>query len=111
MYKLCKTEQSANRQREIEKCFLDILRHKHYEEITITEICQKINLPRKSFYRYFDGKEGVVQSLINHVMMDYNATYTNINGKDITLKDEFEAFFNFWKENNYEIKVYLSILF
>ena len=100
MYKLCKTEQSAIRQREIENCLIDILRTKHYEDITITEICQKMNMPRKSFYRYFDGKEGLVQSLINHIMMDYNAIHININGVDSTLKEEFCSFFNFWKDNS-----------
>lgn len=99
MYKLCKTEQSASRQREIENCLIDILRTKHYEDITITEICQKMNMPRKSFYRYFDGKEGVVQSLINHIMMDYNAAHIDVNNKnDITLKGEFEVFFSYWKD-------------
>lgn len=99
MYKLCKTEQSAQRQREIEECFLEILRHKHYEEVTITEICKKMNMPRKSFYRYFDGKEGIIQSMINHLMMDYNSIQTEINNKDgITLQGEFEMFFRFWKE-------------
>ncbi len=98
MYKLCKTEQSATRQREIENCLIDILRTKHYEDITITEICQKMNMPRKSFYRYFDGKEGVVQSLINHIMTDYNVAQIGMNNpKEHTLKEEFDVFFNFWK--------------
>ena len=98
MYKLCKTEQSATRQREIENCLVDILRTRHYEDITITEICQKMNMPRKSFYRYFDGKEGIVQSLVNHLMMDYNEVHVDTNNKnDITIKGEFEVYFGFWK--------------
>ena len=99
MYKLCKTEQSANRQREIENCLVGILYTKHYEDITITEICEKMNMPRKSFYRYFDGKDAVVQSLINHVILDYNSIQ-NIFGRNdaVTLKSEFELFFKFWKE-------------
>ena len=100
MYKLCKTEQSAKRQREIEKCLLELLLVKHYEDITITEICEKMNMPRKSFYRYFDGKEGVKQSLIYHTMMDYNSIHIVVNNRDaITIKGEFETFFEFWKEN------------
>ena len=107
MYKLCKTEQSANRQREIENCLVDILRTKHYEDITITEIFKKMNMPRKSFYRYFDGKEGVIQSLINHLMMDYNTAHIDVNNKNnITIKGEFEVFFSFWKDK----KEILSIL-
>lgn len=100
MYKLCKTEQSAKRQREIENCLLELLLTKHYEDITITEICDKMNMPRKSFYRYFDGKEGVKQSLINHTMMDYNTVKSVVNKRDsVTIRDEFQAFFEFWKEH------------
>ena len=55
MYKLCKTEQSVRRQREIENCLFDILKEKKYDEITITELCERMNIPRKAFYRYFDG--------------------------------------------------------
>ena len=79
MYKLCKTEQSAKRQRDIENCLLELLSTRRYEDVTITEICEKMNMPRKSFYRYFDGKEGVMQSLIQHTMMDYNAVSNVMN--------------------------------
>lgn len=99
MYKLCKTEQSANRQREIEKCLVEILKNKHYDDVTVTEICEKMNIPRKSFYRYFDGKEGIIHSMINHLMMDYNIIRSHTNSKDdITLKGEFAVFFKFWKD-------------
>ena len=98
MYKLCKTEQSASRQREIEDCFLEILRYTHYEDVTITEICQKMNMPRKSFYRYFDGKDGIIQSMIHHLMMEYNSAQIEVNGAEgVTLKKEFDVFFGFWK--------------
>ena len=99
MYKLCKTEQSATRQREIEKCFFEIIKGKHYEEVTITEICQKMNMPRKSFYRYFDGKDAIIQSMINHVILDYNSFCRNEANRpeQATLKSEFEMFFTFWK--------------
>ena len=98
MYKLCKTEQSAQRQREIEECFLDLLRYNHYEDVTITEICKKMNMPRKSFYRYFDGKDGIVQSMINHLVIEYGSTQIQVNGMEgVTLKKEFDVYFGFWK--------------
>ena len=71
MYKLCKTEQSAKRQREIENCLFEIMKGKHYEEITITEICERMSMPRKAFYRYFDSKEDALSALIDHSMAEY----------------------------------------
>ena len=72
MYKLCKTEESANRQREIERTLLRLMIDKHYDDITVSEICIEANIPRKSFYRYFDGKEGVKQALLYHTLSEFS---------------------------------------
>ena len=46
MYKLCKTERSAKRQREIEHALLDLMTERHYETISVTELCEKMVMPR-----------------------------------------------------------------
>ena len=98
MYKLCKTEQSTTRQREIEKILLDLMLKKHYDEISVSEICEAANMPRKSFYRYFDGKEGVKQSLLQHTMTDFSAFQDGRRTKNMrTIHEEFEDMFIFWK--------------
>ena len=51
MYKLCKTEQSARRQRELEQGLLAAMSTHQYEEITVSDLCDQMNIPRKSFYR------------------------------------------------------------
>ena len=97
MYKLCKTEQSNKRQREIEEVFLNLMLEKHYDDITVSEICDKMNLPRKSFYRYFDGKEGVKQAILYHTFSDFNIFYITNNSDKSKLYEEFETLFYFWK--------------
>ena len=72
MYKLCKTEQSAKRQREIEGALFDLLMKKSYSDITVTEICDVLSMPRKAFYRYFDSKDDTLYALIEHTMAEYN---------------------------------------
>ena len=98
MYKLCKTEQSAKRQREIEYCLFEMLKKKNYEDITITELCERLDMPRKAFYRYFDSKDDSLLALIEHKMHDYSGFDCNENKKR-TAKDELENFFLFWYEN------------
>ena len=56
MYKLCKTEQSAQRQRSLEEGLLPAMKTKRYEEITISDLCSQMEIPRKSFYRYFPAR-------------------------------------------------------
>ena len=99
MYKLCKTEQSAKRQREIENCLFEILKDKKYEEITITELCDKMNIPRKAFYRYFDSKDDALAAMIDHSMSEYNGFSVDRSGETKrSLVSELEEYFRFWYE-------------
>ena len=97
MYKLCKTEQSAQRQKDIEKALFSMLEKKNYTDITITEICINLNMPRKTFYRYFDSKDDALFALIEHTMLDYNLfNQKNTDNLDRTLKRKIQGFLNFW---------------
>ena len=99
MYKLCKTEQSARRQREIEHCVFEIMKEKHFDEITITEICERMTMPRKAFYRYFDSKEDALAALIDHSMSEYNGFSVDRSGETRrSLILELEEYFIFWYE-------------
>lgn len=97
MYKLCKIEQSSKRQREIEGVLLHLMLEKRYDDISVSEICERANMPRKSFYRYFDGKDGAMQSLLYHTMMELDVIRVSQNSAERTLKEDFEDFFVFWK--------------
>ncbi len=97
MYKLCKTEQSAKRQRDIENALLDLMSKKSYTEISITELCEKLSMPRKTFYRYFDSKEDTLYALIEHTMTEYQ-DFAAAPSKDgiRTLMGETENYYSFW---------------
>lgn len=97
MYKLCKTEQSAARQRQLEEGLLLTMSAMRYEDITVSDLCGRIGVPRKTFYRYFDSKDGALHALLDHTLMQYegfNAVY--LFGEARTLQRELEQFFQFW---------------
>ena len=100
MYKLCKTEESSRRQREIEEILLNLMTEKSFDDITVSEICQAASMPRKSFYRYFDGKDGIIQSILYHTMTDFQTFTSQFSEEKRTLRGEFEQFFLFWKEKS-----------
>ena len=106
MYKLCKTEESSKRQREIEEILVKLMLEKHYDEISVSEICDAANIPRKSFYRYFDGKEGVKQALLVHTLSEFNSFRSTTNRADSKLREEFEGFFAFWKSKREFIEAF-----
>ena len=99
MYKLCKSEQSAARQHQLEQGLLEMMAAKRYDEISISELCDRMSIPRKSFYRYFNGKDGALQALIDHTLMEF-AEYTAVyrQGKTRTIHLDLESFFQFWIE-------------
>ena len=87
------------RQREIENVLFETLKKKNYEDITITELCEKLNMPRKAFYRYFDGKDSAVTALIEHKMLEYDGFDPSAMMEKRTINKEIERFFTFWYEN------------
>lgn len=97
MYKLCKTEQSAKRQRELERGLLAAMATHHYDEISVSDLCDQINIPRKSFYRYFSSKDGALHALIDHTLLEYEGFLgaEQLPGKR-TYQSDLERFFQFW---------------
>ena len=107
MYKLCKTEQSAKRQKQLEQGLLEMMKTVHYDEIMVIDLCNQLGIPRKAFYRYFTGKEGALHALIDHTMMEYEGfSQTKQQGKRRNLQLELESFFQFWEEH----RVFLDAL-
>lgn len=99
MYKMCKTEQSARRQRELELGLLEAMKTQRYEDISISELCGTLGIPRKTFYRYFDSKDGALYGLIDHTLLDYEGfNFGYLNSGKRTLQRELEQFFLFWLE-------------
>lgn len=98
MYKLCKTEQSAARQRELEQGLLTAMATQHYDEISVSDLCQQIGIPRKAFYRYFSGKDGALHALIDHTLLEYEGFGAGRRpmGQRTTGSD-LETYFLFWQ--------------
>jgi AcrR family transcriptional regulator len=98
MYKLCKTEQSAKRQRQLEQGLLSMMTSTQYEQISVSDLCDHMQVPRKSFYRYFASKDGALHALIDHTLMEYegiNLVYRR--GEKRTILLELTQFFQFWR--------------
>lgn len=70
MYKQCKTVKSAKRQREIAKSMVALMASTPYDDITVTALCEYLDMPRKSFYRYFDAKEDVLNAFMDNLLSE-----------------------------------------
>ena len=99
MYKFCKTEQSFQRQRELEQGLLDMMVHHRFEEISVSDLCDRMGIPRKSFYRYFSSKDGALHALLDHTLMEFYDTGSIEGLRGGTPIGDLERFFLFWEEN------------
>ena len=98
MYKLCKSEQSAQRQRQLEEGLLRVMNVTSFEDITISDLCQQLGIPRKSFYRYFSSKDGALHALIDHTLMEYEQFNAARPADSRSLNRDLETYFLFWLE-------------
>ncbi len=98
MYKNCQTEYSAARQHRVEQQLLKELAQRHYEDITVSDLCRSTGISRKSFYRYFSGKQGVLEALLDHTILQADKAI------DIGLSENVSAVltvaFRFWKDQS-----------
>ena len=99
MYKLCKTEQSAMRQRKLEQGLQQAMLAQQYEDISISDLCDRLGIPRKSFYRYFSSKDGALAALLDHTLMEFEQSASHRDKPNAgTAIGDLERYFIFWHE-------------
>lgn len=99
MYKKCATETSAARQRQLEQGLLAAMSKRRYEEITVSDLCQELGIPRKSFYRYFSGKEGALHALIDHTILEFESEEApRLRGREDVFREGITSFIRFWQK-------------
>lgn len=93
MAKTCITEQSARRQRWIENGLLELMLRRTFDEITVSDLCRHLELPRRSFYRYFRDLPDVLDSLLEHTFQDMA-----VSSQSMSL-EEFAENYRYWLEH------------
>lgn len=96
MYKICQTEQSSKRQRAIENGLLALMCKRRYEDISISDLCAYLDIPRKTFYRYFSSKDGALYALMDHTMMDFQLEENHAVPRVESAPGDLDHFFSFW---------------
>ena len=78
---------------------MQLLRKRRYEDITVSDLCEYMQIPRKSFYRYFSGKDGALYALIDHMLADFFEMPGDSKKGKGTAVGDLDQFFTFWYEN------------
>lgn len=61
------TKTTERAKKNISSAFLQILLEKDFEEVSITNICEKAMITRATFYKYFDGKYDIADFAIKKI--------------------------------------------
>lgn len=97
MYKLCKTEESTSRQKLLEEGLLQAMKSQPIENISVSNLCKKLGVPRNTFYRYFSDKESALLSLIDHTLIESNRnSFFKWKGSSKVELSDLETFFTYW---------------
>jgi len=100
MYKTCHTEESSRRQRALEQGLLKVLKTQSYRKLTLTALCRHLEVPRKTFYRYFPTKDDCLVALIDHTLSDCNdLALKGWNGSTALDEGVQLQFFRYWLEH------------
>ena len=97
MYKICKTTASIERQKQFELTLIHMMETQSFENITVTALCNKMNVPRKAFYRYFDSMEDVLDAFLHEIIA---GAYIHLD-----VYPELDKFFQYWKDQKYILDV------
>ncbi len=69
-YRNCSSTRAIQQQSIFENSLLEVMSAKKYADITVTDIANHAGLSRKSFYHYFDGKDGCLKALVDHTVQN-----------------------------------------
>ena len=102
MVRQCKTERAARRQQAIQESLLELM-GMPYENITITAISEKANVPRRTFYNHFDSKEEVLDTILDGLLMEFRLkAMFDFNRGVPVMEESFIRFFRGWQGESRE---------
>lgn len=110
MFKSCQTEYAQQRKKLLQTSLLDLLEAKPYQDITVKDICQQADIPRRTFYHYLESKEDLLDSIVADTMMLCSLEVASDcqMGKDSVLAS-FSRIFRFWQAEEYRRRLDLLL--
>ena len=101
MTTFCHTEYAVQKKALLETSLLNLMLQHPYKEITVTDICQEAEIPRRTFYHYFESKDDVLDAMIENLMQRcfLNVMFDLHLGPECK-KESFVRIFRFWEGDN-----------
>lgn len=98
-------ELTLQRRQQIEEGLLEMLRLTPYEKISVTDLAKQLGMSRKSFYKYFNGKDDCLVSLLDRVILEGAIHVTAISPEGADMYAMWQAFLRFWQSRRTLLEV------
>ena len=100
----CKTTRAQHRHEELENAIVRLMRKKNLTEISVSDLCREANIPRRTFYRYYEDRDAVLDAIIEDLMTECNleALFDFDQGPEAA-EACMLRFFRFWNGEKQEI--------
>ncbi|GAB2559151.1 TetR/AcrR family transcriptional regulator [Gracilibacillus alcaliphilus] len=86
---------SAIRSRQwLTEALLSLMKEKSYDRITITEIAERADLDRSTFYRHFHSKEAILEQYLDQLAQEYLQRLAV--GENMDMGKVAKIFISFW---------------
>ena len=107
MSRKCRSERAAQQQAVICGGLVRLMEEQSYHQITVRDICARAQVPRRTFYYYFEGKDEVLECLLDTVIRESSLeAMLPLEADGECVQKEFSRFFRFWRDNRAsELKV------
>jgi AcrR family transcriptional regulator len=97
----CHTEYAVQKKAQLENSLLNLMLRQPYKEISVTDICREADIPRRTFYHYFESKDDVLDSMIETLMQQcFLSSVYGLHVSPAHMKDGFVRIFRFWDGDN-----------
>jgi len=95
-----KTERAVQQQRCICDALVRLMEDQEYTQVTVCDICESAEVPRRTFYYYFDSKDEVLEHLLDTLVRECTLETMLPTGVDrLFLQGSFAKFFRFWRDS------------
>ncbi|HKL94397.1 MAG TPA: TetR/AcrR family transcriptional regulator [Clostridia bacterium] len=91
-----KKDKTTLTQQLITFAYFDLLRMKSDKDITISEICLKAQVARKTFYNNFDSKDEILNAKIKNFIGSWDTLFDD---RTISIEDVYRSIFNYVYES------------
>ena len=92
-------------QQHVEACLMEMLKEKSYQSITISDLCKRADVARKTFYSYYPTKDACFHAVVEHVIINVMMYTNSAMNNSSTTYDYYSRYLEGWKKQKWFLDV------